>query len=478
MKASKTLLFVAIVIAALAAIAFVFPTQGLVIGGKHILFPSIAQIITPKEKELNVTEYLSEADSIQLQQMASIRDSINYYEHLITESDTRFWFPENNANFFAPLFAQLDSAQNHKRTIRILHYGDSQIEMDRLTNRIRAAMQHQFGGGGPGLQPFAPIIRSATVQHSSSGYLVHQAPYGDSTVRRANGRYGLLVNSHHLSGNASAYYTPGRYKTIDDCALRFNQITLIYDNQGKTLTASIKKATEDTILTHSDTLQGVRSLHWTVPKGNNSKLQITVGGSADLYGVALDNGPGVAVDNIPLRGCSGQQFCQINKQQLSDAYRQLDIGLIIMQFGGNSVPYLRNQKNTNIYAESLGKQIDLLHQCCPNAQILFVGPSDMSTTENGQYITYPFLPNIIQTLADTATAHGAAYWSIYHAMGGLNSMKAWCNQNLGTADHIHFTQKGADLMGDRMAQALMNAYHYYRLLNDLATKQSEIKTQP
>ena len=149
-------------------------------------------------------------------------------------------------------------------------------------------------------------------------------------------------------------------------------------------------------------------------------------------------------------------------QYMAEAYRLMDVGLIILQFGGNSVPYLSNQKSIDAYCKNMGIQIDRLHQCCPNALILFIGPSDMSKrTEEGDLLSYHWLPNVIENLQKAVTAHGAAYWSIYHAMGGQNSMSAWVNQGLGSGDYVHFSQRGADIMGDRLAKAFDNMYHLY-----------------
>ena len=104
-----------------------------------------------------------------------------------------------------------------------------------------------------------------------------------------------------------------------------------------------------------------------------------------------------------------------------------------------------------------------MHRCCPKAKILFIGPSDMSKRIKGELQTYPMIPVLIDSLIATANAHDAAYWSIYHAMGGWNTMPIWSRQGLAGKDYIHFSQKGADLMGDRLAEALGNSYELYRL---------------
>ena len=195
-----------------------------------------------------------------------------------------------------------------------------------------------------------------------------------------------------------------------------------------------------------------------------ASLHISVSGAADLYGVMVDNGPGVAVDNIPMRGCSGHQFSQINRDQLSKAYALMDVGLIILQFGGNSVPYLSSERSIANYCKEMGAQIDRLHSCCPNALILFIGPSDMSKrTEEGDLLSYSWLPKVVDALRTTVCQHGAAYWSIYHAMGGANSMSAWVEQGLGSGDYVHFSQRGADIMGDRLTKAFENMYQLYKM---------------
>ena len=42
-------------------------------------------------------------------------------------------------------------------------------------------------------------------------------------------------------------------------------------------------------------------------------------------------------------------------------------------------------------------------------------------------------------------------------------MPEWSRQGLAGQDYIHFSQRGADLMGDRLSQALDNSYRLYLL---------------
>ncbi|MBO4600032.1 MAG: hypothetical protein J5641_04765 [Bacteroidales bacterium] len=464
MKPYKTLLFIALAIALLGALCAYFPQGGVNVGTLNLHFPTLTKILNP-QKQLDVEAFLARQDSLEAV-LETKQDSLAHYRNQLDSSDIRFWFPNNDDRFFDDLFAAFEQTPSTRRTIRIVHYGDSQIEMDRMTNRLRAYMQGKFGGGGPGMVPFATLIPSLSVSTYGTGDLVRQSPFGDSTVVRAGGNYGPMVQDYHVAGAATSIISAGTHRSCDSRLRQFSTFKIIFCNRPGPLDITFADRKGGYTDHQRQEEEGVHAFAWHLDTATTS-VRLSVSGNADIYGILVDDGPGVAVDNIPMRGCSGHQFTQINRQQLADAYSQMDIGLIILQFGGNSVPYLKSQKSIDAYCTNMGYQIDRLHQCCPQAKILFIGPSDMSSTENGEIQTYPFLPKVIQSLQTTVNAHGAAYWSIYHAMGGYNSMAAWVEKGLGGADYVHFSQRGVDIMGDRLAKAFDNMYNLYKMREEI-----------
>lgn len=468
MKPYKILVFLAAVITILALVCACFPKKGVEVGSQTLHFPTLKKVMNPKE-EMDVEAYLARQDSLD-EVLLSKQDTLSQYRRQMDSSDTRFWFPNDDDRFFDDLFASMEAAQDHDRVIRVLHYGDSQIEMDRISDRLRSHLQELFGGGGPGLVPFATLIPSLSVSTYGSGSLTRQSPFGDSLVVRANGNYGPMVQDFRVAGSATSTITASTHKRCDERLYQFSRFKMLFNNRPGPLTVAFR----DRKGSYSDEQHcdqpGVQALSWRLDSATTS-VRIAVTGTADIYGIMVDDGPGVAVDNIPMRGCSGQQFTSINREQLADAYSQMDVGLIILQFGGNSVPYIKNEKSLETYCTNLGKQIDRLHQCCPGAKILFIGPSDMSTRLQGEMQSYPFLPTIIEGLQQMANEHGAAYWSIYHAMGGYNAMPAWVRQGLGGPDYLHFSQRGADIMGDRLAGAFENMYRIYRMRKEVSDAQ-------
>ena len=402
--------------------------------------------------------------------LAGARDSIEECRHLIFEGQTRFWLPNDDITCFDKFFENAEKAERQHRIIRVLHYGDSQIEQDRISCRLRERLQMVFGGGGPGMLPLRQPVQTITFNQSASGSIMGQSTYGDSTFHRANGNYGPMLRSWRLTGgaNMSLYASKGNYAS--ERAGRFSSIRVLFNNRPGPLSVSMRNRKGPGEYSQTVTSQGVGMIEWRMDTVTSS-ASLTLRGTADIYGVLVDDGYGVAVDNIAMRGVSGHQFKQANFDQLAESYRMMDVGMIIMEFGGNSVPYLRSEKAIDTYCQKLGEQIDYVREACPEAAILFVGPSDMSTKVGGQLATYTMLPTVVERLREMANEHGAAYWSIYDAMGGYNSMIAWVKSGYAGSDYIHFSHKGARIMGDYLADALTKMYELYRMRHQLSKKQ-------
>lgn len=446
------------IIACLTVVSMVFPKEGITIGNHSYYLPTIQDLT---EANTTGSVNIAEARGIEIpKEITALSDSIDYLQTSFDQSDLHLWLP--NESYLDDFWTIAENAVSDNRVVRIMHYGDSQIEMDRISYQLRAYMQQHFGGGGPGMLPFCTIIASTSVSQSASGSLTHLASFGDSTVVRSRGNYGPMMQCFRMAGSASTFIKASSNSKTDSRLKRFSRIRLVYNDRGGNLKATLSGKKRRQSTSYTSNKKGVGSMLWTLDSATAS-FNINATGNADLYCVTVDNGPGVAVDNIPMRGCSGSQFTSVNKELLKQAYDQLDVAMIIMQFGGNSVPYLRSKKAISTYCSTMGKQIDYLHQCCPQAKILFVGPSDMSTSERGKLQTYPMLPTLIDSLRVTANRHGAAFWSIYHAMGGWNSMLSWKKQGLSGSDYIHFTPKGAAMMGDRLSTAFDNSYRLYTM---------------
>ena len=183
--------------------------------------------------------------------------------------------------------------------------------------------------------------------------------------------------------------------------------------------------------------------------------------SPDFYGISLEGGKGVMVDNFGLRGSSGTFFNQINVGQLKQFYEYLNAKLIILQFGGNALPYITSKKQADEFGEYIKAQILIIKKVAPNASILVVGPADMGVKNGENYETHPQLENLRDAIRKNAFVTDCAFFDMYDCMGGKNSMLSWVEEGIGAKDYIHFSPQGARKIAVLLYASLINDYSNY-----------------
>ncbi|MGM9825103.1 MAG: GDSL-type esterase/lipase family protein [Paludibacteraceae bacterium] len=346
-------------------------------------------------------------------------------------------------------------AEADRQTVRVVHYGDSQIEEDRITQTLRRRLQAVYGGGGVGMLPLQQTIPTRTIKQTLTingiRQTTQQGPrrhlvYGPKAQRRDNGLYGpmgqvALLGDTTLQRQDSAvlhvepmgkkpysetYFNRARVWATGDFRYYLNGVACT-DSSATTL-----------LLTDSTT-----------------SCDLALVGCGEVYGISLETERGVIVDNIPMRGCTGTIFTDIDSTQLATFYREANTRLIIMQFGGNAIPF--NEQPTTIAGtvQSLRKQVRYLRRCAPEASILFVGPGDMLTQIDGETTTYPLLPYMDRLLRKMAAEEHIAYFSLYEMMGGKDSMLRWQKNGWAGSDGVHFTRRGAEIAGEKLSEYII-----------------------
>jgi hypothetical protein len=76
-------------------------------------------------------------------------------------------------------------------SLRVLHFGDSQIEGDRMTSLLREYFQKRFGGEGPSIQPVFPFVPNFSLQHTASSNWTRYTHFGPPSARVASKQYGI-----------------------------------------------------------------------------------------------------------------------------------------------------------------------------------------------------------------------------------------------------------------------------------------------
>ena len=434
-----------IIIALLGVVCWMVPEDGFSIGKYTLRWPTLAEALDLTNegmKELTSDSLLAAIDTIALIPTDSVIQQDTFVVKDSVPKKPQPIIPEVNVvntdsrAYMAAFYAALDSAST--QPVRVVHYGDSQIEEDRITNVLRERWQKQYGGGGVGLLPLHQTIPTRTIRQwlSINGVVqtAQQGPkrylvYGLRSMRLADSDdYGVMgqvavMDSTLVAGSEDIVMN---IEPIDKKRKPHN-----YFNRVRLLTSS-----PDSLLVLPD---------------STTHYQLHLQGKKNVYGVSLETPTGVIVDNIPMRGCSGNIFTKIDSTQLSDFYRETNTRLIILQFGGNMIPQTENPSTISGYVRStLRQQIRYIRACAPQASILFIGPSDMSTRIDGEMTTYPLVPYMDKLLKKMAEEEQIAYWSMYDVMGGKNSMVHWVEVGLAGSDYVHFTRAGANNIGKKL----------------------------
>lgn len=469
MKSYKTLFFILCLVVGLALMAAFFPREGVYINNVLFRFPALSEVIGHEPEvvveEEAVVDTLSPEELME-QQLAALhaaRDS--EFVAYIGKSPTRFYMPDDDVAYLDPFFQAMDGASKHPT--RVMHYGDSQIEGDRMTSVLREYFQDTFGGSGPGLTPAVQTLSSATVTVITKPELSHYVFFGSSSFHADHNRYGPLAQVAQVTDSATFEVTCHGGKSYPHCR-SFRRMSVLLSGSGSLVVPLSETDTMELTSSLDSTYHGLRICSAMLPSAV-SHATIKACGSMEVYGLMLDGAGGVSVDNIAMRGVSGTLFTAIEHESLAPFFRQQDVSLIILQYGGNSVPYLRDSRSISNYKRQLMAQISLFQRISPSSRILLIGPSDMATADGEEMKTYPRLPEIVDSLRAAAVESGAAFWNMYRAMGGRGSMVRWveADPQLAGEDYIHFTPRGARKMSELLCQTFDFYYQYYRFRHGL-----------
>lgn len=488
MSPYRILLYLISVLGVLLILSFVVPAEGFDLFGYKVRFPSYDHFMAyrPVEKKdiSTITDRLDkkfkklEADSSKKHKNADLNGvniGANTGAEEIDESGVvkiTFGNGSGQADLYN-FFAKLASASANKDKIRIIHYGDSQIEGDRITAYLRSKVQGKFGGFGPGMIPFMNVYPTMSFKQAHSPTWKRYASFPGFVKGVKHKSYGAMcsfarftpvINDSSWTKNeeTEAWVEVNNSKSAYGTAQNYNRVKIFYGNCKAPVSVKVYNGGE---LIHEDSLKadGATHIFELTFDQTPANLKYVFKGkdSPDFYCFVLDGAYGVGVDNVAMRGASGTFVNANDRTQLKLFYDNLGVELFLMQFGGNTVVGVKDSASARTHAHYIGSQLSTLKRLRPGCAVILVGPSDMSTKIDGDWKTYPLLPAFISYLKQEAYKAGAGYWDIYSAMGGENSMPTWVDKNLAGPDYTHFTPSGAKFVGEMFYEALIFEYNKY-----------------
>jgi lysophospholipase L1-like esterase len=501
-KPFRVFLLLVLLILFLSGIALLLPTGGIYIYSYKLKYPSVWEFFSvDTSKSLSINEL--RPDIVKLNAMLDSIQEISILDTAWLESDTTLTlisdtvqvekktitipdsispnelrsrivsieYPDSTKKALSPFFDALSSGLPSKSLIHVLHYGDSQIEGDRITSYLRSRMQQRFGGRGVGLLHLVPhSYQPGSIRQSSTSnwekIVLVDLPKGIGLGHK----FGVL-GGYSFFGKSKGILSRGGFNEASVTIQRlgkatlsrsFSRVRLLYGYSSEPFMASVSAGGMVIDAEMVSPTKGINQLIFDTPNEHSTlKLEFKGDESPLFYGISLESKTGVMVDNIALRGSSGTDFTRANEADLMVFYKTLNVRLIILQFGANLVPHV--VESYTYYENQLYRQIEALKRAKPDAAILVIGVSDASKKEGSNFMSYPNIEKIRNAQRNAAKRAGAAFWDCYEAMGGQNSMPAWVKANppLASKDYVHFSPRGANLIAEMFYSALFGEYEKY-----------------
>lgn len=346
-------------------------------------------------------------------------------------------------------FCALSRIKKNNEIVRVAYFGDSFIEGDVMLEDLRDTLQKVYGGRGVGYVPITSMVAGfrETIVHSFSNFKTYSV-IDKSFSPVPIGFSGMTFVPE--PENFVSYRPAVRRRFLNF----FYDIRLFYGKCGGS--------------EFHYTLNGSGSKQ-AVLKGNNAVNVYNIPGdsirsvsfrfSADkdlkLYGTSFEGGPGIYIDNFSVRGNSGYGLMRTPESIFNQIDSIQKYKLIVLHFGLNVVAH--GCIKYDWYKKVMDKVIAHVKKCFPHTSILLVSVSDRSTKINGEYATMPEVPLLLETQRELASNNKIAFWNLYDAMGGENSMVRFVENKppLANRDYTHLNFKGARKIAYIFAQTIL-----------------------
>lgn len=373
-------------------------------------------------------------------------------ENALAKKNPGDTLPREQKHHLDLFFNALENMRDSGGTVHIAYFGDSQIEGDLLTADLRNSLQKKWGGNGVGWMPITSIVAGfrTTIGHSfNESWNITDVltkgkkafPLGPSGQAFASNS-GSRVKYWSKYGAFKKVQLIGHPNTQGDFELNYNNNSIAFH--------------------WPDTLQPKYFVEFKNIKTNKLTLEAK-NGNAVLYGMNLENGNGVYLDNFSFRGNSGTSLSQLDIQMMQSLDSIIPYRLIVVHYGLNVIGH--GVTDYSNYQRSMERTIQHLKSCFPKASILLVGMTDKGYKTKGKWESDPTVLYLLDTQMEMARKQDVAFFSLYHAMGGEGSIVSWVQDSipkLANADYTHMNHHGAKVLAKFIEDYLNRSYDEYK----------------
>ena len=421
----------------------------------------------------------------------------------------------HNAIAIAKFLQKLDSVETTKqKKVRIVHIGDSHIQADLFSGKLRSLLQEQFGNGGLGFT-FPYNLAGTNGNH----YIKYTSNIPFLSQRNTKPNEGKPVG---LSG--IALYTENNDFVIElsvrDKAYVFNTIKVVAPLKGnfnlaKTSKNIVIESSKPKVIYHkiksgealsiiadkyncsvseirkanklrSNTIQTGKTLRiptdekepvkitksefipLTIFDDTNSynyfseesldKIYITSNYKTtdfSLNGIILENNnSGIVYSAIGVNGAKASDY--LKYPLFFEQLQAVEVDLVVISLGTNES---FDKLETIDFYTQLEEMLISIKKQNPSVEILLTTPPPSLFQRK-----YPntFVASYTKAIIEFAEKNNYAVWDMYRNMGGLYSVNSNAQKGLMSKDKVHYSKQGYELQGELFFEALMETYNNFK----------------
>lgn len=356
--------------------------------------------------------------------------------------------------------------------VSIVHIGDSHIQADISTGTTRELLQYDFGNAGRGL--VSPLKMSGTNEPLDYTFQSRN-PWNPVKLMSSTWRQtvGFTGTSIRPTSNTSEITigTSGK-----DDYNPFSSVTIFHNGRF-----TIKGITGE---------NGERIQYRAIPSRDYTQIMLpapytkitvnfTSAGDLTVFGAALSGDrPGLFYHSIGNNGAAYETYNRIGN--VGAGISPLKPDLVIISLGTNEA---FGRLNTESFTRSVDRLVNNIRTANPDALILLTTPMEchksVTTTKkvkvrsksrkgrkgklrtvtrsSRSYTVNKNIAPLRKAILDYGKDNGIAVYDWYEVAGGQGASSSWISNGLFANDRVHHSQKGYNLEGRLLYEALMDA---------------------
>jgi len=360
-------------------------------------------------------------------------------------------------------FTKLNNRSTEK--VKILHWGDSHVQMGYFSQRIRVMLDSLFGVADfgatfpykiAGFNPFhsySKLIsgkwKASNIMNDSTTSYVGVTGFGISSTDSIGCiEFGPLDDIKIPHSNLSVTLF---VKTDSSILLKYEGYDITLDSNKALLPICISDFSLDQLgpgwkRVALNFKQPINRLRISITNSHRESEFIF---HAAFFEDTLKNG--VSYSSCGVGGSQLRHITRNSKIPIQEA-KYWDTDLFIISFGSNESYY--TSFDSSLFALQTSQFLRQIKLINPTASILITGPPD-SRSKNRIPIN---CATICSKLHDIAARDGYAYLDFRTLMGGAGSMATWVKKKLASTDQLHFTKAGYSMHADWLISAIYEAY--------------------